>query len=70
MKDIKYIRLVFCCRINYEIIIGMCKDCETNIDFLDFDYLVDVAKRVVLNDDLTPSTIGIYGYCGGVVSRV
>ena len=42
----------------------MWKDCETNIDFLYFDYLVDVTKRIVLNDDLTPSTIGIYGDWG------
>lgn len=42
----------------------MWKDCETNIDLLDFDYLVDVTKSIILNDDLTPSTIGIYGDWG------
>jgi predicted KAP-like P-loop ATPase len=42
----------------------MWKDCETNIDLLDFDYLVDVTKNIILNDDLTPSTIGIYGDWG------
>lgn len=42
----------------------MWKDCETNIDLLDFDYLVDVTKKIILNDDLTPSTIGIYGDWG------
>jgi predicted KAP-like P-loop ATPase len=42
----------------------MWKDSETNIDLLDFDYLVDVAKKIILNDDLTPSTIGIYGDWG------
>lgn len=42
----------------------MWKDCETNIDLLDFDYLVDVTKKIIQNDDLTPSTIGIYGDWG------
>lgn len=42
----------------------MWKDCETNIDLLDFDYLVDVTKKIIMNDDLTPSTIGIYGDWG------
>ena len=40
------------------------KDCETNIDLLDFDYLVDVTKHIILSDNLTPSTIGIYGDWG------
>lgn len=42
----------------------MWKDCETNIDLLDFDYLVNVTKSIVLNDELTPSSIGIYGDWG------
>lgn len=42
----------------------MWKDCETNIDLLDFDYLVEVTKQIILNDNLTPSTIGIYGDWG------
>jgi len=42
----------------------MWKDCETNIDLLDFDYLVDVTMNIIQNDDLTPSTIGIYGDWG------
>jgi len=42
----------------------MWKDCETNIDLLDFDYLVNVAKNVILDDNLTPSSIGIYGDWG------
>jgi len=42
----------------------MWKDCETNIDLLDFDYLVDVTKKIIFNDDLTPSTVGIYGDWG------
>jgi len=42
----------------------MWKDSETNIDLLDFDYLVDVTKKIILNNDLTPSTVGIYGDWG------
>jgi len=42
----------------------MWKDSETNIDLLDFDYLVDVTKKIILDDNLTPSTIGIYGDWG------
>lgn len=42
----------------------MWKDCETNIDLLDFDYLVDVTKKIILDDNLTPSSIGIYGDWG------
>jgi predicted KAP-like P-loop ATPase len=42
----------------------MWKDSETNIDLLDFDYLVDVTKKIILDDKLTPSTIGIYGDWG------
>lgn len=42
----------------------MWKDCETNVDLLDFDYLVDVVKKIVIDDNLTPSTIGIYGDWG------
>lgn len=42
----------------------MWKDCETNIDLLDFDYLVDVAKNIIMDNNLTPSTIGIYGDWG------
>ena len=42
----------------------MWKDSETCIDLLDFDYLVDVTKKIILDDNLTPSTIGIYGDWG------
>jgi predicted KAP-like P-loop ATPase len=42
----------------------MWKDSETNIDLLDFDYLVDVTKKIILNNNLTPSTIGVYGDWG------
>lgn len=42
----------------------MWKDSEANIDLLDFDYLVDATKNIITDDNLTPSTIGIYGDWG------
>jgi len=42
----------------------MWKDSETNVDLLDFDYLIEITKDIILNDDLSPSTIGIYGNWG------
>lgn len=42
----------------------MWKDSETNVDLLDFDYLIDITKDIILNDELSPSSIGIYGDWG------
>lgn len=42
----------------------MWKDSETNIDYLSFDYLVKAVEDIVMNDTLTPSTIGVYGDWG------
>lgn len=42
----------------------MWKDSETNIDLLDFDYLVGVTKDIITNDELSPSSIGVYGDWG------
>ncbi|MBT6835834.1 MAG: NTPase [Bacteroidetes bacterium] len=42
----------------------MWKDSETNIDLLDFDYLVGVTKSIITNDELSPSSIGVYGDWG------
>lgn len=42
----------------------MWKDSETNIDLLDFDYLIEITKDIILNDELSPSSIGIYGDWG------
>ncbi|PKQ62179.1 NTPase [Labilibaculum manganireducens] len=42
----------------------MWKDSETNIDLLDFDYLIGVTKDIIENDDLSPSSIGVYGDWG------
>jgi predicted KAP-like P-loop ATPase len=42
----------------------MWKDSETDIDLLDFDYLINMVKDIVENDELTPSSIGVYGNWG------
>ena len=42
----------------------MWKDSETNIDLLDFDYLISMTKDIIENDELTPSSIGVYGDWG------
>lgn len=42
----------------------MWKDSETHIDLLDFEYLIGITDDIIRNDELTPSTIGIYGDWG------
>lgn len=42
----------------------MWKDSETDIDLLDFDYLISMTKDIIENDELTPSSIGVYGDWG------
>lgn len=42
----------------------MWKDSETNIDLLDFDYLIEITKDIIENDELSPCTIGVYGDWG------
>ena len=39
----------------------MWPDKETNIDYLNFRYLVDLIVEIAMNRELTPSTIGLYG---------
>ena len=42
----------------------MWKDSETELDYLDFDYLIETISNIIKNDDLLPSTIGVYGDWG------
>lgn len=42
----------------------MWPDKETNIDYLNFGYLVDLIVEIAMNRELTPSTIGLYGDWG------
>jgi predicted KAP-like P-loop ATPase len=42
----------------------MWKDCETETDYLDFDYLISVLKNIIADDSLLPASIGVYGDWG------
>ncbi len=42
----------------------MWKDSETEIDYLDYRYMVDMLKDIICDDELLPASIGIYGDWG------
>lgn len=42
----------------------MWKDSETEIDYLDYGYIVDILKDIICNDELLPASIGLYGDWG------
>lgn len=42
----------------------MWKDSETEIDFLDYECMVNILTDIICNDDLLPASIGIYGDWG------
>ncbi|MCB5237163.1 P-loop NTPase fold protein [Niallia circulans] len=42
----------------------MWKDSETELDFLDFDYLIGLLDELIEDDTLLPSSIGVYGDWG------
>ena len=42
----------------------MWRDSETEIDFLDYGYMVNALKEIICNDNLLPASIGIYGDWG------
>ncbi|ELC8344512.1 hypothetical protein QYB53_001579 [Clostridium perfringens] len=42
----------------------MWKDSETELDFLDFDYLKGILKFTINNTELLPASIGVYGDWG------
>lgn len=42
----------------------MWKDSETELDFLDYDYLIKTVQSIVKNDTLLPASIGVYGDWG------
>ncbi len=42
----------------------MWKDSETELDFLDFDYLIAVLSDTISDDKLLPASIGVYGDWG------
>ena len=42
----------------------MWKDSETEIDYLDYEYMVEILVDIVCNDNLLPASVGIYGDWG------
>ncbi|WP_434131225.1 KAP family NTPase [Sporomusa sphaeroides] len=42
----------------------MWKDSETELDFLDYDYLLNILKDTITADSLLPASIGVYGDWG------
>jgi len=42
----------------------MWKDSETELDFLDFDYLINILKDIIEDETLLPSSVGVYGDWG------
>lgn len=42
----------------------MWRDSETELDFLDFDYLINILKDTIDNEELLPASIGVYGDWG------
>ena len=50
--------------------INMWKDSETELDFLDYGYLINSVTDIVENDELLPACIGLYGDWGSGKSSV
>ena len=48
----------------------MWKDSETNIDYLNIGHIVNMLNNLILDDNLTPATIGVYGAWGSGKSSV
>lgn len=42
----------------------MWKDSETELDFLDYDYLIQTVQSIIMEDTLLPASIGVYGDWG------
>lgn len=42
----------------------MWKDSETELDFLDYDYLIQTVQSIITDDTLLPASIGVYGDWG------
>ena len=42
----------------------MWKDSETELDFLDYDYLIQTLQGIITDDSLLPASIGVYGDWG------
>ena len=42
----------------------MWKDSETELDFLDYDYLIQTLQSIITDDSLLPASVGVYGDWG------
>ena len=42
----------------------MWKDSETEIDYLDYEYMVNILADIICDDSLLPASIGVYGDWG------
>ena len=48
----------------------MWKDSESNIDYIDFEYIADLVNEIALDDSLLPASIGVYGDWGSGKSSI
>lgn len=48
----------------------MWKDSESNIDYIDFEYIADLVNEIVTDDSLLPASIGVYGDWGSGKSSI
>lgn len=48
----------------------MWKDSESNIDFIDFEYIADLVNHIIMDDSLLPASIGVYGDWGSGKSSI
>ena len=48
----------------------MWKDSETNLDYLNLSHIIKVLNEIILDEALTPATIGVYGAWGSGKSSV
>lgn len=48
----------------------MWKDSETNIDYLNVQYMIKLIKSIIADDSLSPATIGVYGDWGSGKSSI
>ena len=48
----------------------MWKDSESNIDYIDFEYIADLVNEIIMDDSLLPASIGVYGDWGSGKSSI
>ena len=48
----------------------MWKDSESNIDYIDFEYIAELVNEIVIDDSLLPASIGVYGDWGSGKSSI